>query len=107
MSDITWKRVPEAILAKPADFDKVWDAYMDELDKAGVEKMEDDYDEIRERPRGLVELEIRRKAVQRNLHRFFLRSRMLDLRRRCHHYCHHCCLSRDRPHGLTKVTPTT
>jgi len=40
MKDITWKRVPEAILAKPQDFDKVWDAYQQELIKAGVEKME-------------------------------------------------------------------
>ncbi|WP_240546034.1 ABC transporter substrate-binding protein [Paenibacillus artemisiicola] len=44
MRDITWKRIPEAILAKPADFDKVWDAYMEELKKAGVEKMEDGYE---------------------------------------------------------------
>ncbi|HBS43746.1 MAG TPA: hypothetical protein DEA91_03385 [Paenibacillus sp.] len=25
MRDITWKRIPETILAKPADFDKIWD----------------------------------------------------------------------------------
>ncbi|MBP3961674.1 ABC transporter substrate-binding protein [Paenibacillus lignilyticus] len=43
MRDITWKRIPEAILAKPADFDKVWDAYMADLDKAGVKKMEEGY----------------------------------------------------------------
>ena len=40
MKDITWKRIPEAILAKPDQFDKIWDAYMAELDKAGVTKME-------------------------------------------------------------------
>lgn len=40
LKDITWKRIPEAILAKPADFDKVWDSYMKELDKAGVAKAE-------------------------------------------------------------------
>lgn len=40
LKDITWKRIPEAILAKPADFDKIWDAYMAELEKAGVEKAE-------------------------------------------------------------------
>ncbi|KHF36258.1 hypothetical protein CM49_01571 [Paenibacillus sp. P1XP2] len=40
LKDITWKRIPEAILAKPADFDKVWDAYMKDLEKAGVEKAE-------------------------------------------------------------------
>lgn len=43
MRDITWKRIPQAILAKPAEFDKIWDAYMAELDKAGVEKMEKGY----------------------------------------------------------------
>ncbi|TFE30084.1 ABC transporter substrate-binding protein [Cohnella luojiensis] len=43
MRDITWKRIPEAILAKPADFDKIWDAYMQDLEKAGVEKMEKGY----------------------------------------------------------------
>ncbi|MBB6670572.1 ABC transporter substrate-binding protein [Cohnella nanjingensis] len=43
MKDITWKRVPEAILAKPADFDKIWDAYQQDLIKAGVEKMEKGY----------------------------------------------------------------
>jgi putative aldouronate transport system substrate-binding protein len=43
MRDITWKRIPEAILSKPADFDKIWDAYMQDLDKAGVERMEKGY----------------------------------------------------------------
>ncbi|MFC5649098.1 ABC transporter substrate-binding protein [Paenibacillus solisilvae] len=43
MKDITWKRIPEAILAKPADFDKIWDTYMKDLEKAGVEKMEAGY----------------------------------------------------------------
>jgi putative aldouronate transport system substrate-binding protein len=43
MKEITWKRIPQAILAKPADFDKIWDEYMAELDKAGVEKMEKGY----------------------------------------------------------------
>ncbi|RAP77648.1 ABC transporter substrate-binding protein [Paenibacillus montanisoli] len=43
MKDITWKRIPEAILAKPADFDKIWDAYMADLEKAGVKKMEEGF----------------------------------------------------------------
>ncbi|MBW7455360.1 ABC transporter substrate-binding protein [Paenibacillus sepulcri] len=43
MKDITWKRVPEAILAKPENFDKVWEAYQQDLIKAGVEKMEKGY----------------------------------------------------------------
>ncbi|WP_239614295.1 ABC transporter substrate-binding protein [Cohnella mopanensis] len=41
LKDITWKRIPEAILAKPEDFDKIWDAYMKDLDKANVTKAED------------------------------------------------------------------
>lgn len=43
MKDITWKRIPEAIMAKPADFDAIWDSYMKELDKAGVKEMEEAY----------------------------------------------------------------
>ncbi|MNM09822.1 hypothetical protein D3C81_199390 [compost metagenome] len=43
MKDITWKRIPEAVMAKPADFDKIWDAYMADLDKAGVKEMEEAY----------------------------------------------------------------
>lgn len=43
MKDITWKRIPEAVMAKPEEFDKIWDAYMAELDKAGVKEMEEAY----------------------------------------------------------------
>lgn len=43
MKDITWKRVPEAVMAKPEDFDKIWDAYMADLEKAGVKEMEEAY----------------------------------------------------------------
>ncbi|CAM3555429.1 ABC transporter substrate-binding protein [Paenibacillus lupini] len=43
MKDITWKRIPEAVMSKPEDFDKIWDAYMAELEKAGVKEMEDSY----------------------------------------------------------------
>ncbi len=46
LKDITWKRIPQAILAKPADFDKIWDEYMADLDKAGVEKAEDLREEL-------------------------------------------------------------
>ncbi len=46
MKEITWKRIPQAILAKPADFDKIWDDYQAELIKAGVEKMEDGYEAL-------------------------------------------------------------
>lgn len=40
MKDISWKRVPQAILAKPEEFDQIWDEYQQELINAGVEKME-------------------------------------------------------------------
>lgn len=43
MKDITWKRIPEAVMSKPEEFDKIWDAYMKDLDKAGVKEMEDAY----------------------------------------------------------------
>jgi putative aldouronate transport system substrate-binding protein len=43
MKDITWKRIPEAVMAKPENFDKVWDAYMAELEKAGVQEMEQSF----------------------------------------------------------------
>ncbi len=46
MVDITRKRIPEAILAKPADFDKVFDTMLQELDKAGVKEMEKNYTEL-------------------------------------------------------------
>ncbi|WP_405108598.1 ABC transporter substrate-binding protein [Paenibacillus sp. FSL K6-1217] len=43
MKDITWKRIPEAIMSKPEEFDRIWDAYMADLDKAGVKDMEEAY----------------------------------------------------------------
>ncbi|USB33524.1 ABC transporter substrate-binding protein [Paenibacillus sp. YPG26] len=43
MKDITWKRIPEAVMAKPENFDKIWDAYMADLEKAGVKEMEEAY----------------------------------------------------------------
>ncbi|WP_379162883.1 ABC transporter substrate-binding protein [Paenibacillus sp. sgz5001063] len=44
--DIVRKRIPEAILSKPADFDKVYDAFIAELNKAGAEKMEAEYTDL-------------------------------------------------------------
>jgi len=38
--DIVKKRVPEAILAKPGQFDKIYDNFLKELDAAGVNKAE-------------------------------------------------------------------
>ncbi|MNJ52567.1 hypothetical protein D3C77_479110 [compost metagenome] len=46
MKDITWKRIPEAIMAKPDQFDKIWDKYMKELEKAGVVEMEQAYSQF-------------------------------------------------------------
>ncbi|RCX22650.1 carbohydrate ABC transporter substrate-binding protein (CUT1 family) [Fontibacillus phaseoli] len=44
--DIIRKRIPEAVLAKTADFDKIYDGFLAELDKAGAEKMEAEYTEL-------------------------------------------------------------
>ncbi|OXS75804.1 ABC transporter substrate-binding protein [Domibacillus enclensis] len=44
--DIVKKRIPEAILADPAEFDAVWDEFMADLEKAGVEQAEADYTEM-------------------------------------------------------------
>lgn len=40
MKSITWKRIPQIILASPSEFDKLWEEYMAELEKAGVERLE-------------------------------------------------------------------
>ncbi|MDQ0901871.1 ABC transporter substrate-binding protein [Paenibacillus sp. V4I7] len=44
--DIMKKRIPEAILAKPENFDKVWDAFMADLDKVGVKKMGEQFTQM-------------------------------------------------------------
>jgi putative aldouronate transport system substrate-binding protein len=44
--DIVRKRIPEAIMSKPDDFDGVYDAFIDEINKAGAEKMESEYSEL-------------------------------------------------------------
>ncbi|MCL6457925.1 MAG: ABC transporter substrate-binding protein, partial [Gorillibacterium sp.] len=46
MDEIMKKRVPQAILADPAEFDAVWDTFMKDLDKAGVKKMNEQYTEL-------------------------------------------------------------
>jgi len=46
MKEITWRRIPQAILAPPEDFDRIWDEYQQELLDAGVEKMEDEYEKL-------------------------------------------------------------
>lgn len=44
--DIIRKRIPEAILSKTTDFDKVYDNFIAELNKAGAEDMEKQYTEL-------------------------------------------------------------
>lgn len=44
--DLAKRMVPEAILAKPADFDKVWDNFMKELEKAEIEKAEAEFTKL-------------------------------------------------------------
>ncbi|CAM3562479.1 ABC transporter substrate-binding protein [Marinicrinis lubricantis] len=44
MEEITRKRIPEIILADPAEFDQLWDDYMAELEDNDVEEMEDEYE---------------------------------------------------------------
>jgi putative aldouronate transport system substrate-binding protein len=46
MLDIAFKRVPEAILADPERFDDVWDQFMEDLDKVGVEESEAEFTQI-------------------------------------------------------------
>jgi putative aldouronate transport system substrate-binding protein len=41
--DIMKKRIPEAILAKPADFDKIYDAFLKDLEDAGVAKLNEEF----------------------------------------------------------------
>lgn len=44
--DIIRKRIPEAVLAKPDQFDKIYDDFLAELDKAGAKEMEAEYTEL-------------------------------------------------------------
>lgn len=46
LTEIIRKRIPEIILAKPADFDTKYDAFLAELDKNGAQKMEAGYTEL-------------------------------------------------------------
>jgi putative aldouronate transport system substrate-binding protein len=44
--DIMKKRVPEAVMSKPEQFDAVWDAFMSDLEKAGVQKLNEEYTKL-------------------------------------------------------------
>lgn len=46
MLDITSKRVLEAILSEPEEFDGIWDKFMKDLEKTGVEKSEEEFTQI-------------------------------------------------------------
>ncbi|OAK67967.1 ABC transporter substrate-binding protein [Lederbergia galactosidilytica] len=46
MLDVTFKRIPEAILANPDDFDTIWETFMKDLEKAGVEEAEEEFTKI-------------------------------------------------------------
>ena len=38
--DLCKKRIPEIVLAKPADFDRLWDSFQQELIDLGIRKAE-------------------------------------------------------------------
>ncbi|MHA7580160.1 ABC transporter substrate-binding protein [Paenibacillus vandeheii] len=40
VKDITWKQIPQAVMAKPEEFNAIWNDYQQMLIDAGVEKME-------------------------------------------------------------------
>ncbi|GGH28286.1 ABC transporter substrate-binding protein [Paenibacillus segetis] len=44
--DIIRKKIPEAVLAKTSDFDKIYDGFLADLDKAGAEQMEAEYTQL-------------------------------------------------------------
>lgn len=44
--DLMKKYIPQAILASPADFDKVYDEFLAELNKINVQKMNDEYSSL-------------------------------------------------------------
>ncbi|MDY7224697.1 ABC transporter substrate-binding protein [Halalkalibacterium halodurans] len=46
MLDIAFKRVPQAILSDPDQFDEIWDQFMRDLDKVGVEESEEEFTQI-------------------------------------------------------------
>ncbi|UUZ80368.1 ABC transporter substrate-binding protein [Paenibacillus sp. P26] len=44
--DIMKRRIPEAILVKPDQFDAVWDGFMKDLEKAGVNKLNQEFTKL-------------------------------------------------------------
>ncbi len=44
--EITAKRIPAAVLAKPEEFDALWDQYLAELESAGIDQLEKEFNEL-------------------------------------------------------------
>ncbi|GKX31796.1 ABC transporter substrate-binding protein [Vallitalea longa] len=44
--ETTAKRIPEAILASPDEFDEIWDDYQQELVDVGIHKLEDEFNKL-------------------------------------------------------------
>ncbi|WP_026675151.1 ABC transporter substrate-binding protein [Alkalihalobacterium bogoriense] len=44
--DTMFSRIPQAILADPKDFDSIYDSFMDELERHGVEEMEQEFTKL-------------------------------------------------------------
>lgn len=44
--DIMKRRIPQAIMAKPDQFDAIWDTFMKELEKAGVNKLNEEFTKL-------------------------------------------------------------
>lgn len=44
--EITSKRIPEAVLASPNEFDELWDAYMEELDSINIHLLEETFNKL-------------------------------------------------------------
>jgi putative aldouronate transport system substrate-binding protein len=44
--EVTAKRIPAAVLAKPEDFDALWEEYQAELKSIGIEKLEDEFNKL-------------------------------------------------------------
>ncbi|MNZ69261.1 hypothetical protein D3C78_875550 [compost metagenome] len=43
-TELLRKRIPEMIMAKPEQFDNLWDSFQTELDKAGVHELEKQFE---------------------------------------------------------------
>ena len=46
LQDITFKRIPAMIMAKPSEFDRLWDEYQKEMEEAGVHEAEKEFEQL-------------------------------------------------------------